>query len=260
MEKYSFFDAQQSGNGTFDRTYSSEDLAAYFHSFVGNGVYANPANSLMVQPSKNLTIKVLKGSAWINGYWYELSETDKELTLSRGDNSLPRIDLIVCSLNLSKRLIELKVIQGTAAANPTVPTYQRSQDVYDLVLARIQVPAGMTDVTADLITDTRFDKSLCGVVSGVVNQIDTTDLFKQYDAQFTKWFSETKGSLSGDVAGNLSNKITEIKDANDAAHTMFEQGIAYNSNLITGLDARIKMGTEAAPKSGTPNTIYIQLL
>ena len=46
-EHYSFFDAR-GAEGSYDRTYSSADLASYFASFIGNGVYANPANQLKV--------------------------------------------------------------------------------------------------------------------------------------------------------------------------------------------------------------------
>ncbi|WP_273384513.1 hypothetical protein [Enorma phocaeensis] len=35
-EHYSFFDAQ-GVEGSYDRTYSSADVAAYFASFIGNG-------------------------------------------------------------------------------------------------------------------------------------------------------------------------------------------------------------------------------
>ena len=79
-------------------------------------------------------------------------------------------------MNLTNRLIELKVIQGAAAANPQRPTYNRTSDIYDLVLAEITVPAGAIELEAAHIKDTRPDNSLCGFVTGVVNQIDTSIL------------------------------------------------------------------------------------
>lgn len=295
-EHFSFFDAQ--GNeGSYDRTYSSADMASYFASFIGNGVYAKPASQLKVSPASGMGVSVAVGKAWINGYFYELSESPKELSVSVGDATYSRIDLVVCSLNLSNRLIELKVIQGAASANPQAPAYSRSDTVYDLVLAQVSVPAGAVTVTAENITDTRPNNSLCGFVSGVVEQIDTTGLFSQYDSEFNTWFDTVKGSLDGDTAGNLATQINQLQEqmeetvevarggtgATTAEQARTNLGAAAASHThavsdITGtlpvskggtgatsayaaLQALgVKMGTSAAPSSGTPNTIYIQLL
>lgn len=280
MERYSFFDAQQTNSG-YDRTYNSADMAAYFASFVGNGVYANPARSLMIQASKGLTIKVLDGKAWINGYFYELADENKTLTVKRGDNTNPRIDSVVLSLNHSARLIEVKVVQGAASTNPTVPALVRNDENYELMLATITIPAGATEITNAMIKDMRFDDSVCGIVSGVIEQIDTTQLFKQYDSQFDSWFTTIKGSLSDDVAGSLNSQITALKNdfeshktkataaLSDIESTVSEltshvsgnqTAIKNHSTAIAALQDRITLGTDAAPSTGKPNTIYVQML
>mgnify|MGYP004496048387 CR=1 FL=1 len=280
MEKYSFFDAQKTSSG-YDRTYSSSDLAEYFASFVGNGVYANPANQLKVIAGKGLDIYVQTGKAFINGYYYSLSEEAKKLTIVRGDNNYPRKDLVVCSLNHSTRLIEVKVLQGTPAASPVPQTITRDDTRYDLVLAEISVDAGCTSITDSEITDKRPDNDVCGFVTGLVEQIETTGLFRQYDSAFSSWFDKAKGQLSGDVAGNLSNSVTSLQDSlaqeikdresgdksaktqiagNSASILLLQQNGESYSNSITKLQNRIVMGTSAAPSTGTPNTIYLQLL
>ena len=255
MERYSFFDAQNT-NGGFDRTYNCSDIASYFSSFIGNGVYGNPANQLQVVPATGLGINVKQGKAWINGYYYELSESDKALTIERGDNNYPRIDLVVLSLNHSKRLIEIKLIKGAAAAVPQAPNFTRDKDIHELVLAEITVPAGTTDIKAAQIKDCRPDNAKCGFVTGVVEQIDTTGLFAQYDDEFKTWFESIKGILDGDAAGNLAAQITTLQETtNQLGETITSQG-----NSITNLQNRIIFGTVAAPDTGTPNTIYVQLL
>lgn len=296
-EHFSFFDAQ-GAEGSYDRTYSSADIAAYFASFIGNGVYANPANQLKVSPaSGKMAVTVAVGKAWINGYFYELSESAKELTIATGDANNPRIDKVVCSLNLSNRLIELKVIQGAASANPQPPAHSREDEVYDLVLAEVYVAAGAVELSDEDVTDKRPDNGVCGFVTGVVEQIDTTGLFSQYDAEFNNWFEGIQGILDEDTAGNLANQISAIQEqlaetltvekggtgATTAAQARTNLGAAAASHThavadITGtlpvskggtgattayaaLQALgITMGTGAAPSTGTANTIYIQLL
>lgn len=296
-EHYSFFDAQ-GVEGSYDRTYSSADVAAYFASFIGNGVYASPANQLKVSPANGkMAVNVAVGKAWINGYFYELSDSAKELVIATGDANNPRIDKVVCSLNLSNRLIELKVIQGAASASPQAPAHSREDEVFDLVLAEVAVAAGAVELSEEDITDKRPDNTVCGFVSGVVEQIDTTGLFSQYDAEFNTWFEGIQGILDEDTAGNLANQITAIQEqmeetvtvakggtgATTAAQALTNLGAAPASHShavgdITGtlpvskggtgattayaaLQALgITMGTSAAPSTGTANTIYIQLL
>lgn len=296
-EHYSFFDAQ-GVEGSYDRTYSSADVAAYFASFIGNGVYASPANQLKVSPANGkMAVNVAVGKAWINGYFYELSDSAKELTIATGDANNPRIDKVVCSLNLSNRLIELKVIQGAASANPQPPAHSREDEVFDLVLAEVAVAAGAVELSDEDITDKRPDNAVCGFVTGVVEQIDTTGLFSQYDAEFNSWFEGIQGILDEDTAGNLANQITAIQEqmeetvtvakggtgATTAAQARTNLGAAPASHThavgdITGtlpvskggtgattayaaLQALgITLGTSAAPSTGTANTIYIQLL
>lgn len=296
-EHYSFFDAQ-GVEGSYDRTYSSADVAAYFASFIGNGVYASPANQLKVSPANGkMAVNVAVGKAWINGYFYELSDSAKELTIATGDANNPRIDKVVCSLNLSNRLIELKVIQGAASANPQPPTHSREDEVFDLVLAEVAVAAGAVELSDEDITDKRPDNAVCGFVTGVVEQIDTTGLFSQYDAEFNSWFEGIQGILDEDTAGNLANQITAIQEqmeetvtvskggtgattaeqartnlgAAAASHTHtisdvsgtlpVSQGGTGATTAYAALQALgITLGTSAAPSTGTANTIYIQLL
>lgn len=63
-------------------------------------------------------------------------------------------------------------------------------------LARISVRAGMTEITQSVITDERGNKDLCGWVTGLINQIDTTNLFAQYEAAFQEWFDGVKDAVT----------------------------------------------------------------
>ena len=149
------------------------------------------------------------------------------------------------------------------------------------MLATITVPAGSTEITNSMIKDMRFDDSVCGIVSGVIDQIDTTQLFKQYDSQFDSWFTTIKGTLSGDVAGNLGNQISTLKTDFDshkkeatAAHSKIESAVSTLTSYVTNnqkaianqgasiaaLQDQITFGTDAAPSTGKPNTIYVQML
>ena len=205
-ERYSFFNAEVDTSGNYDRTYLAEDIASYFASFVGNGVYANSADNLKIVPSDAMTIAVKAGKGWINGYYYE-NDSDLEFLLDNADGAKGRIDSVVLRLDLTNRYLRIFVKKGALATNPVAPTLTRNADVYELQLATISVPAGATAIAEAQITDTRFDSAVCGIVAGVIEQIDATNLFSQYDDAFNTWFEGAKGILNSDTATQLSNRI-----------------------------------------------------
>lgn len=191
-ETSGFFNAEILSDGSYDRAYMAEQFAQYFAMFIGNGVFVTPATQLKVVQQTNPTmgVTVCVGDAYINGYWYK-NDTNLNLVLSNANGTTSRIDLIVLRWDSLQRNIYLKVIEGVPSASPVEPSYSRNADCYDLVLASVRIGSAVTEITTIDITDKRADNTYCGYVSGVVSQIDTTDLFAQYEAEFRNWFNQT---------------------------------------------------------------------
>lgn len=208
MESSSFFNAELI-NDQYDRTYNAEDFARYFASFIGSGIFPNPTSNLQVRANNGMSVVVSAGKAWINGYFYENTE-DLNLNLATAHGVLKRIDRIVVRLDLSARLIRCAIKKGSESSSPNPPNLQRDSDIFELALADILVENGAVKITQSNITDQRFNADLCGIVSGVVDQIDTTNLFAQFENEFTRWFTDAKATLGSDVAGNLLNKINDL--------------------------------------------------
>lgn len=182
MEKSSFFNSV-----SHDRVYRAEEWAEYFASFIGNGVFPVPSNNLQVVAGSGMIVTVKAGKAWINGYFY-YNTGDLSLTLPVADGVLNRIDRIVVRWDLTERLISVVVKSSVPSASPTPPALQRDADAYELCLADITTGAGVTAISQAVITDRRLDPSLCGVVAGVVDQIDTA----AFNAQLQAWFTDYK--------------------------------------------------------------------
>ena len=51
----------------------------------------------------------------------------------------------------------------------------------------ILVAKQVTSISASAITDTRGDSNLCGFVQGLIQQVDTTTLFQQWEAGYEEW-------------------------------------------------------------------------
>lgn len=202
-EKSGFFNALQSG-GVYDRIYDASDFASYFSSFIGNGVFASPVDQLKVVAKSGRTVTVKKGKAFIDGYYYELTE-DKDITLSVNNTSQTVIDLICCTLDLSSRTISIKKREQVSSSTPT-----NNGTIHELVLASIQVGVAATTLTNAKITDTRPDENKCGFVASTVQQLKTAELFSQYDKLFNQWFNVIKDQLTDDAAGSLQTQINNL--------------------------------------------------
>lgn len=215
-----------------DRKYSAEDWAAYFALFLSDGVFYSSVDKLKVAASEGMKVKVGKGAAFIAGRMYML-ETDKIMTLDTADGALSRIDRIVLRCDYTSRKITAEVVKGSYSEKPTAPELNRNSDIYELALADVYVAAGVISITQSNITDQRLNTSLCGIVTGLIDQADTEEVFNQFTAyleefkqasraefegqqaaweeEFDEWFEEIKGVFEGDVATELANRVLELE-------------------------------------------------
>ncbi|PRR78435.1 hypothetical protein CLLI_15190 [Clostridium liquoris] len=231
MERSAFFN---SING--DRRYKAEVFAEYFSSFIGNGVFSNPNTSLQARANDDMTMTLSPGKAWINGYFY-MNTDDLILIIDPADGVLSRVDRVVLRFDVEKRNIKAIIKKGEFSANPEPPLIQRDADIYELGLADIKVNQGAISITQEDIIDLRLNKSLCGIVHGLIDQVDTTEIFNQFqgwyknrtstymkewenwfypntsdwEEDFIEWFNSIKGSLAEDTGTFLSNEVLEIK-------------------------------------------------
>lgn len=232
-EKYGFFNAVETSSGVYDRTYHAEDFASYFSKFISNGVFVNPTDGLKVSIQSGLKVTVKAGSAYIDGYYYELTE-NKTLTILVNSSSYVQEDSVVIRLNKTNRKMSLELKQNDVSVS-------RTSTVKELQLATIRKPVGATNLVASDVTDMRPYNEVCGFVTGVVQQISTSDLFSQFTAMFNEWFDGIKGQLGQDVATSLQNQINEIKTKVDAMPTV-RQGASEPSDSI-GKDGDIYIRT-----------------
>nr|DAH19015.1 MAG TPA: Receptor Binding Protein [Caudoviricetes sp.] len=258
-EKSSFFNSVSG-----DRKYKAEDWASYFGTLIGNGVFPNPATNLQVVPgASGLTVTVHAGKAWINGYYYNNTD-DLTLTLPTPDGSKKRIDRIVVRWSLSDRKISAQVKSGTAATNPSAAVLQRDSDVYELAIADVLVGVAATSLSSTSITDRRYDSTLCGVVTGTVQQIDTSAFAAQVqsflddsEAEFTSWLDGLQDVLDESTAGNLLNLINTHKADTNNPHqvTAAQIGAATTSAMQTALNGKANTTHNQSASTITAGTL-----
>lgn len=232
-----FFDAVDQGGGDYDREYSAATFAHYFSLLVQNGVFPDPSTGMQVKASTSpdMHVSVQPGNGWVNGYYITVkADAPEQLTVPTANPSLSRIDSVIMGLNYVDREVQLYIKSGAVSASPSAVSLQRDNDLYELELAQITVSAGMASITQASITDMRSNTSRCGIVKGMIDQIDTTDLFAQYDTAFHNWFDELQNQLSGDVAVSLQNQVNQLKSTKADAINLKQ--MAFNESLEAAVD------------------------
>ena len=294
-QKSSFFNAVIN-NGVPDRVYKAEEFADYFSSFISNGVFPNPGTNLQVKSNSDMTVVVNPGKAWINGYYY-INTDNLILSIDNADGVLKRIDRVVVRLDYIERNITCNIKKGSFASDANAPILQRDVDAYELCIAEIQIDNGVIDIQQSKITDTRLNSDLCGIVTQTINEIDTTTLYNQlqahieeksidmktwieeakeyfsnwlsttqteYNDNFNSWFDEVKGTLEGDVAGNLLVKINELEEVVNnldlvASKVTMSDGNTVEDAIIANktsiLELQAELGTNKATLQNNINAI-----
>ena len=186
MAIYSYFFNAVVTDNVPDRVYNAEDVTSYLKDFVCNGVFPIPANQLKVRAGTDMQVIVGSGSGWIDGH--KITNTaDYPLTISTADLLLDRKDAVVFYVDTTTRSMGIEVKTGTPAYRPSAPELIRTASRYEMYLATVLVKKQVTEITDADITDTRGDSNKCGFVAGLITQMDTTDLFLQWEALFREW-------------------------------------------------------------------------
>lgn len=210
-----FFNAVLSG-GVYDRLYNAEDVTSYLDLLVGNGVFPNPSTQLQVRASSGMDVIVGAGSGWINGHKM-ISTADYTLTVEDSDVLLNRIDAVIFYVDFTTRSMGIEIKTGTVASTPSAPALEQDDDRYELCLAQISVPKQVTAITADMITDTRGNSELCGFVQGLIQQVDTTTLFQQWQAAFDAWFAAVQSQFKSGLAVRKFDGVYVTQNQNESS-------------------------------------------
>lgn len=174
-----------------DRKYNAEQINEFFGSLISSGVLPNPSTNLQVTAAGGMTVNVAAGKGFIDSHWVK-NDSVYALTIPTADSVLNRIDAVVMKLdlNVAARVITIEVKQGTPATLPAAPTMERSATVKEYCLATVYVGKSATNLTQARITDTRANTSVCGWVTGLITQVDTSTLFEQWEQAYNENLSE----------------------------------------------------------------------
>lgn len=181
-----FYNAHKDEQGNYDIEYNNEDFCRYLKGLVGNGVFPTPSTQLQVtKGSTAMHVNVDVGDAWIEGHKVS-NDSTLDLTFTAADPIYDRIDRVVIYTDTTARMGGIEIITGEVATSPVAPDLIRTNERYELCLANVFIKHGETDIGT--ITDTRADSSVCGWVAGLVQQLDLSTIFVQWENAYEQEF------------------------------------------------------------------------
>lgn len=176
-----------------DEYVGAEYVMKWLHGRTSGVFGANGNAAVSALDTPGMAVTVSDGVGWMsngNGdgvVWWNDSEavnTSKlQLGIDAADGVLNRIDRIIVEWKTTNYvdLPEIKVLKGSVSSAAKAPALTNNSTVRQISLAKIAVNAGVTAITASMITDERLDTSVCGLVTDWVS-IDTSMMHSQFEA------------------------------------------------------------------------------
>lgn len=189
-----------------DRKYDANDLNNVPAGLITrDGVYANPATSFQVISNGGMSVAVSAGDARVDHHKME-NTSAYEITISPADVMMTRIDTVVAQVNHDLRDGFILYKEGIPAVTPQPPELIRNESIWEIKLCEITVPKNATEITQANIRDTRLNKDVCGIVTGLIEQADTSQINAQFETAFQEdrtknqsdfdtWFNNVKDTL-----------------------------------------------------------------
>lgn len=220
MMRFGYFDSEiigedDEGMPIFDRAESSDFTALFLSCIISDGVLAQPGDCFQVIAHEGMNLRIRPGFGMIKGR-FAVDEQEADIYISAAPRTYKRIDRVILRANYLERLCEIVVREGTPAANPKPPALIRpaSGDYYELCLANVTVNAKQTVITQANITDTRYDSSVCGVVTNIINRLDTSVFFAQLNQFYSEFVKKSDNSYDKFV-GDMDKYLKGLMTAGD---------------------------------------------
>ena len=172
-----------------DRVYNADQISSMFEGLISDGIYESVGDAYQVTATGGMSVNVGTGRAMVASKWAK-NTSPITVNISAAHVLLPRYTAVVLRLDITGRTISVETIDGTAASTPEKPAIVRSASYYDLLLAYVYVAGGATAITQADIEDTRTNTDVCGWVTGIITQVDTSTLFLQYETAYEAFYEQ----------------------------------------------------------------------
>lgn len=242
-----------------DRKYTAAELAKAAATLTTSGIVPIANSFLCAAVPASMNISIEPGEARIEGH--EIVSDEQEIvTLSLGNATNPRIDLVVLESNESTgvRAARIVVLDGTPSSDPVVPTLTQETGLWQEALCSIRVPAGATTLNTATLTDLR---SFCiGKHRHAITDVPGLEaaLNAKANASHGHSISNVSGlqtALDGKAASSHNHAISNVSGLQSALDGKAASSHTHDSRYYTESEIDSKLSGKAN-SSHTHNDRY----
>lgn len=222
-----------------DRLYNADQMSRIFEGLITDGVYESVGDKMAVQPNGGMTIKIATGRGWFGRHWVN-NDSELTLTVAQSDVTLNRYVAVCIKVDDTDAVRDAVpyLKYSDFATTPVKPTMTRTEQVKEYCLAYVYLRAGATAITASDIEDTRADESVCGWVTGLIEQLNSATLWTQWEALFNEWFKGLQDVINENTEAMLVNALpVSISVSLSDSDWVADGGLYEQSVTVTGMSA-----------------------
>lgn len=183
-------------NGVHDRIYPAKDMRNPYKGIFSNGVKPNDdgtlSNQLFVEYVSGMQIKVNSGTGIFDAWFDNFSPYVIELDTAGVED---RYDCIIVRNDDTDTVRDTFITVKSLDHVPTIDDLERSDLIKEFLLGYVYVAGQTNSISQNVITDTRINQNLCGVITGVFNQLDGETIYAQWNENFNLWFDTIKDTF-----------------------------------------------------------------
>lgn len=214
MIKCGFFNAV---NGA--PSYDADDVNRFFEGLVSNGVYKQYGDAFGVSAGDGMSVDIGKGKASLL-YHYIVSDSIVNKVITPSHVTYNRYTLIVLRYDAASKDITIETIDGELATNAEYPALKKNDDIFELALAAVYVPAGTTSINSNNITDLRSNVNMCGWAT-LTSALHINTYIQQKQANYTTTTTEQYLDLPAGVDDYEIGDVLQV----------FVNGVLYVENI-----------------------------
>lgn len=229
-----------------DRSYYAEDMNKPYKRLVSNGVYATaqgtPSTDLKVNAAGGMLINVLPGQGIFADKWFE-NHDDIPITVPANSSTATRIDSVIAQVDtrLAGRVGSIVYRTGEASANPVAPEINSVSGVVEYRLANIVVNPGASAISQSNINDRRGSAD-CPWITSLIQQVDTSALFDQYETAYEDYFETSTASFEEYKEEQAEDWAAFIQTLTDDLTVSTNVIALRNTYTTTGTASNIPVG------------------
>lgn len=231
-----------------DRVYDADDINSIFDGIITDGVFGNIGKRFVVTPGSGMSVNVGTGKARFHQIFVE-NDANLVLQVSQSDVLLNRIDAVVIRVDrtMNGRIGNIVIVKGSPSQNPAAPTLSNDNQIWDMPIAYVNVKANANKIN---FSDIQYlvGRNTTPLITAPMQTLNVESYVNNMEEQFSDWFSDVKGKLSTDAAGNLQNQINTIKPKVDAVNS----ALTFN-----GQNTKTKGSLEVAGKLSAKGGLVI---